>query len=601
MINGNEAIIDRSISLLTSRDDVTLKRNRVGLLFECAPDSSILAAASEVTTLTELIGDFDTTKKHAYRLAKMILHDEPAFRGIQQLTIFEEVVIRELQYILHAIQLHNALRSMSVTHCHVTSRPRCVEGLLRILKKVQSPVQLVLAGNQPNHASWRSLSARITKRLKDNKFSFRALRAEYQQIMARVDPFHWRNTWNSALKSQPFVPGKVWFYSTAYTFTRIGLMYEAFFKDGFTYLIENPLTGGRALAEAKRDYVGLYGFTQSGIGPSKSDISTAREEISHHIRNVSLAGDDALARDLFLESDWLAQFMNRYLPVGLFKSSLFFVFLDKVRPSAIVVGNPVHEAYLLHGAKARGIPTILLQHGILGDFCQLLDPPADHYVVRGRFWQEFLSPDARKRAIILNPPPTSNSDKNINSPAEREKHLLFLTAPYGGQDFMHLADLDDILVTLLQVASAERIKLVVRVHPMEAVGYYQQIVARLISALSLNDVTVAYSHGPGLDQLVRDSAIAVTFCSTVFLDCLREKIPLVTFAWHDFSYKKQIAKSKVFNFAGNLAELRLLVTDGVLGKLPPFAGSSDQFVAINSTDELEDFFSQVTQGKTINE
>ncbi|MDD2580810.1 MAG: hypothetical protein PHR66_02335 [Desulfuromonadaceae bacterium] len=594
---GNEETKDHTIYLLTNRDDVTFKKNRVGLLFECAPDSPILAFNSEVTMLTELIGDFDVTKEHAYCLAKTILHGEPEFRGIKQLGIFEEVVIRELQFILHSIQLHNSLKAMNIESCHVTSRNRCIDGLTKILEKVQSPIKLSFSGSQPSHSSWSSLSGRIAKRLKDSKFSFRSLKSEYQQVMARVDPFHRRNAWQDAIQHQSYTPSKVWFYSTSYTFTRIGLMYEPFFKDGFAYLIENPLTGGRALEEAGRGHVGLYRFTKRGMGPTREDISQAKGQIVRHINGVSLSGDDALARDLFLDSDWLALFMNRHLPFGLFQSALFTTFLEIVQPSAIVVGNPVHEAYLLHCAKKSGIPTILLQHGILGDFCQLLDPPTDYYVVRGRFWQEFLSRDAQKRSIILNPPQTSIPSRKAAVNADQERHILFLTAPYGVHEFMHLTDLDDILASMLQVAFKEKMKLVVRVHPSETVGYYQQIVSRLISELSLRDVRVEYSHGPGLEQLVRESAVAVTYCSTVFLDCLREGIPLISFGWHDFSFKKQIEAVKVFHFADTLEELRSLVADGAKGKLAAFAGSVEPFLAGTRQEELESFFANAISGK----
>lgn len=597
LMTNNEEPKDRTIHLLTNRDDVTLKRNRVGLLFECAPDSPILAVNSEVTMLTELIGDFDVRKEHAYHLAKTILHGEPEFRGIKQLGIFKEVVIRELQFILHSIQLHNSLKAMNIESCQVTSRTRCVEGLSKILSKVNSPIKLTITDNQPSYSNWRSLSGRITKRLKDSKFSYRSLKSEYKQVMARVDPYHRRNAWQAAIQPQSYVPGKVWFYSTAYTFTRIGLMYEPYCKGGFNYLVEDPLTGGRALEEAGRGYVDLYRFCNRSMGPISEELSEAREHIARHIREVPLTGDDVLARDLFLESDWLAQFMKRHLPSGLFQSELFASFIETVQPSAIVVGNPVHEAHLLHCAKKRGIPTILLQHGILGDFCQLLDPPVDHYIVRGRFWQEFLSCDARKRSVILNPPQTLIPSGKAVANADRERHILFLTAPYGVHEFMHLADLDDILASMLQVAFKEKMKLVVRVHPSESIGYYQQIVTRLIDELRLRDVRVEYSHGPGLEQLVRGSAVAVTFCSTVFLDCLREGIPLVSFDWHDFSYKKQIEKMNVFHFAENLEELISLVADGARGKLASFAGSVEPFLAGTRQEELEDFFANAISGK----
>ena len=137
--------------------------------------------------------------------------------------------------------------------------------------------------------------------------------------------------------------------------------------------------------------------------PTKREVGDALEALTAHLDTVPLQGDDSLARAMLVRSGFMRTFLNRLLPSGLFSTTLFERWIERMRPDAVIVGNPVFEGYALHAARHRGIPTILLQHGILGDFCQFVDPPADHYVVRGEFWKEFLAPAARRRASVLNP------------------------------------------------------------------------------------------------------------------------------------------------------------------------------------------------------
>ncbi|HSV77744.1 MAG TPA: hypothetical protein VLK85_00885, partial [Ramlibacter sp.] len=245
------------------------------------------------------------------------------------------------------------------------------------------------------------------------------------------------------------------------------------------------------------------------------------------------------------------------------------------RPAALVVGNPVFEAYALHAARARGIPTVLLQHGLLGDFCQFSDPPVDHYVVRGEFWRDFLAAAPRSRAQVLEPPRQSPAAARH---ANRGKAILFLTAPYGSQPFYHPNDLADILRTLLTAAAAGNRELIIRVHPQEDVGFYQRLVKRLGEACA-RPSRVTYSRGAGLEATLGRTAVAVTFASTVFLDCLRLHIPIVSFGWHHFAYKRPIEAHGVFHFAEDLAGLSALVHRAVRGELPPYSQDTKPFLA----------------------
>jgi len=554
----------------------------IGLLFECAPDSVIRRKYSDAIGLAELIGDFESIKQRAFDLARKLLDDEPPLRGVKQLGIFEELVIRELQYILHAKALHDRLVADGFSICSFNGHSRLAETLQWFVCRLGSEiaVDVPIASTSTSIASMR----RSWQRMRQAKFSRKVFSDEWRQLMDRIDPFHRRSCLVRTVRTKGRPRHAIWFYSTAYTFTRIGLLYEPHFPASFEFLVENPNTGGQPLQSAGRTFTSLYEFVSLGAAPSRREIAEARKRILYHLRTVDLSPDDAVARDAYLESGGFATFMERLLPRGLFHTCLFERFVESAEPSALVVGNPVFEGYALHAARKAGIPTLLLQHGILGDYCQFVDPPVDHYIVRGGFWREFLSPKARERSLVLNPVEPSI---DIGSTQTSRNTVLFLTAPYSVQEFWGEIDLSDILLSLLSACQETRADLVIRVHPLESKDSYESLIQRLTSQEQIG-VSVSYSQGDGLDDLLRRSAVAVTFSSTVFLDCLRHKVPVISFGWHDFSYKRQIAKNGVFHFCESLSELHQMVCNGVRGALPAFISSTEPFLASTPDDVIRE-------------
>jgi len=371
------------------------------------------------------------------------------------------------------------------------------------------------------------------------------------------------------------------------------MMYEPYFPERFTWLVENPHTGGRPLEEAGREFSDIYGFGRRFFRPSTKEVRQSRDEIVRHLQAVDLrGGDEDLAHRLFIGGGFFGEFLNLHLSKGLYFSALFESMLDAGRPRAVVVGNPVFEGYLLQQAKKRQVPTVLLQHGILGDYCQFWDPPVDDYVVRGSFWREFLADLPRRRAVVLNPP--QETGQNL-APERGGRHILFLTAPYSMQEFFNELDLDEILRTLLAASTAHARQLLVRVHPIESVDYYRRKMEKLKNGKG-GQVDVRFSHGPGLDVAVRGASVAVTYCSTVFLDCLRAGVPVVSFGWHDFSFKQQIGDRRLFHYARTLAELDALVGAAIKGELHSHSGAVESFLATTGEAELREAFARMTGG-----
>jgi len=529
--------------------------------------------------LNDLIGDFNETKAKAFKLARKLLADEPECRSVQQLAIFEEVIIRELQMAYHLLHLYEHLLKDGLTQCRFTGASRFASDLSWLAGHLRSNLTVSFPNTTGRESRLASIK-RSWQRLRTARFSRRVILREWRQVLDRIDPYH-RRDWLGFRRGR-WAPNATWFYTTAHTFTRIGLLFEPYFPQTFQYLVENPLTGGEPLRAVGRPWASLYEFGKNNMEPSAAELRAAQETILSHLDSVSLPESEGTALRLLLNGRFFQSFLTRHLPQGLYASALFERWADSTSPAALVVGNPVFEGYALHAARRRGIPTVLLQHGILGDFCQFLDPPVDHYVVRGAFWRGFLAAAPCSRAKVLEPPNGNDGASQVT--ASREA-ILFMTAPYELQEFQHKSDLDDILGVLLSVAAEQDRELIVRVHPLEDLGYYRDSMRRMMR----NDgeaVRLTYSQGPGLDDLLGRSAVAVTYSSTVFLDCLRHRVPIVSFAWHDFSYKQQIKEHGVFHFAEDLADLTRLLEKSLYGELPAYLQNTKPFLADTPEEAL---------------
>jgi hypothetical protein len=559
------------LTILQPGDPIDGITGPVGLLFECAPDSRVRRGNPDALALPELIGDFDTIKRQAFDLATRLLAGEPLLRGIAQLRIFEEVVIRELQYAFHTLHLRRQLRALGIHRCRFVKASRFAATLADLRERGELDVAIDVPAGRARPPVATSLSNSV-QRLWQSRLSSAGVRNELRLVLERIDPFHRRRT---ILPRRARKRGGLWFYSTAYTFTKAGLLYEPHFPAPFDFLIENAATGGRALRESSRRFVSIYEFASWADAPKQREVRDARAALVAHVGDLPLENEDALARAMLMRSAFMGTFLGRLLPSGLFGTALFDRWVESVQPDAVIVGNPVFEAYALHAARRRGIPTILLQHGILGDFCQFIDPPVDHYVVRGEFWKQFLAPAARQRACVLNPAPDTSA---ISATRADSGTLVFISAPYAMQEFFNEGDLDEIITVLIAAACEAGRELVIRVHPLEQVADYRRRVGGILAGMAIAPA-ISYSQGPGLEDVLCPAAVAVTFSSTVFLDCLRHRVPIVSFAWHDFSYRTQVEQWGVFRFAHDLVDLKLLIADGLAGRLKPFAKSTEPFLA----------------------
>jgi hypothetical protein len=225
----------------------------------------------------------------------------------------------------------------------------------------------------------------------------------------------------------------------------------------------------------------------------------------------------------------------------------------------------------------------MLQHGVMHWVYAVADQPVTTFLLRGKFFQQALNEKLRNKTVICNYP--QENRPTIEAAAESRRDVLFITTPYESAAFFHPAELREILGCLLRVCEHCQRRLVIRVHPVEKLSSYRSLVQEL-QQTSGSHAEVLYSQGPGVEDVLARSCVAVLYFSTMFLDCLRHGIPIISFDWHWFPNKQHYEQEGIFQFANSLVHLEELIREGVAGLLRSRRDGLEAFMAGTKADEI---------------
>lgn len=533
------------------------QQNVVGFLLECPSDCYLAQSYQTVFFSDTLLGDSDLHKKCASDFLNQLLRNEPLFEDVPQLLIYKETIITKLTLLFQLSHLHDFLvkkgfsRAVFFVNSSTTSLFSCICKKRGHLLDVVSP---------PQRAKYKSLRrVKYISLVLNNKTEWILY---FNLFLNQLDPFHKRTLCiNFFRKRKNYARNQAWFLSFAKNYTEIGLFYESLFPKEFCFIVEDKLTGGFPLKKKKRPFVDLYEFGKLALIPTKKSILAAEKKIRDHVNIIELNHHESMIRELWLADEWTRFFFKSLLPIGLYLTQLAHAWINQVKPSALIVGNNGHEQYGLWIAKKKHIPTVLLQHGVLGDYYQFVDWPVDHYIVRGQFWRDFLMKSARDRAYVINPP----TDKNYpytNNLAKPYFVYFSLFYPDIEKKTRFCEERDSQLLAIAEAAIASNSGLVIRFHPRDCIERHKKYIQLLYKKNGII-LPVYYSHTENVRTLLKSASAAVMYFSTVFLDCLSLNIPIITYDWLNFPHKKHIKKYQLFYFARNLMELKFLITKAI--------------------------------------
>lgn len=561
--------------------DLTGTTGTVGLLCEFAADSPWLQGVEHSYGPDEILGSIDDALPVAYSLVSKLLQSAPVIEGLPVVSVLEEMWLEQVSSIVQAFHLDRWIGSKGFRSCRFDSYSPWLDRLQQVRRVTGS--SYALAADVPLLQSHRG--ARALQRLWDSRLA-------PSEFVRRVMPL-----WSRSLAAVPkrkrvkkAARGGIWFYSTAYNYTKIGLQYERYLPEKMNFLVEDRDTGGKRLREAGRESNWLYAWSRTSDIPSSAEVRSIGRRITAAMAGVSLTSEEAALRTVLLNSECWRHFLTRRLAFVLFNSRALHRWCEAVRPEMIIVGNAAWERALLLRASAEGVPSVLLQHGIMHWTYAVTDEPVDVFLLRGPFFQRAVNERLRRKTVVHNfPEPATTGSQHGD--AER-KDILFITTPYNVPALFHGEDLRDILRSLLRVAHSTHRRLTIRVHPNEKISAYQQAVAALQQKPGVQ-AEVAYSQGPGADEVFARSCVAVLHFSTMFLDCLRHGIPIISFGWHWFPNKRQFEEEGIFQFASDLRSFESLVRQGIEGNLPLRRDGLEEFLAPSQPQALADFFKQI--------
>lgn len=533
----------------------------VGFLFECAPDSQIALQYNTVFLVDELLGDVDEHKKSACEWISKVLDREPTFEDVPQLIIYKETIITHLTLFFQMVYLYDFLLQHGFNEVVFSSASAAASVFNQICQRNHSEVKVVICANSEEN-KWYKRIKTVLASIKNGKELVRY----YYWFLNKCDPFHLRAIFSTARHQKK----QIWFLSFANNYTQMGLLYESLFPTQFHFIVEDKSIAAQPLKEKKRSYVDLYEFGQWQTIPKKEDVHHFEKKLRNHINAIPLNEKENRIRELWINSAWTQTFFRSTLRVGMYVTHLMHIWLRQTEPSALVVANNGHEQYGLWAAKKYRIPTVLLQHGVLGDYYQFVDWPVDHYLVRGQFWQDFLMPSAKNRSFIINPFfENIENNKIISEKQNKKRSIIYFSLFYPDieKQTRFCEERDSLLVALAEAAMASDLNLIIRFHPRDKIEIHKKYIQSLYEK---NNITIAvqYSYEEKITDILKNVSVAVMYFSTVFLDCLSLNIPIITYDWLNFPHKKWIVQHDLFYFAKNLGDLKQLISKAITGELP---------------------------------
>jgi hypothetical protein len=578
-------LMPRTLNLFGTDSDLSSLAGNVGMLCEFPEDSEWLKAAEHWYGPQEMLGSPDEALSIAFSVVSKLMAALSDIKELPVLSIFEEPLLEQISYAVQAFHLDRWIGLHGFSECRFEGYSPWLDRLRRV--RCLSSFSYRLMGDVSfTESGWmRRGAGRLWK-----------ARSRPGEVLRRAAPIVSR--YASATRTREMAGkaprGGIWFYSTSYNYTKIGLEYETYFPQPVHFLVEDPTAGGRCLSERGRSFYPLYSWSRASDIPSRVEVRDIAQRIVAAARSVPLSEDEDRLRTVLLKSDWWDQLLQRRLPFLIFHERVLQRWCEAITPEMLVVGNAGWERALLQSRQARNIPSILLQHGVMHWVYAVADQPVTAFLLRGRFFQRVLNDRLRSKTVLCNYPQENGA--TVEATAKLRGDILFITTPYDVPALFHTAELREILGCLLRVCGNCRRRLVIRVHPLERVSSYHSLVEEL-QPTSGTQAEVAYSQGPGVEEVLTHSSVAVLFSSTMFLDCLRHGIPIISFGWHWFPNKRHYEEAEIFNFAGSLGHLEELIHKGIAGELRSRHDGLEAFMAPMKPEHISHFLAELWESR----
>jgi hypothetical protein len=228
-------------------------------------------------------------------------------------------------------------------------------------------------------------------------------------------------------------------------------------------------------------------------------------------------------------------------------------YLKEVKPRLIVMANQWGiEGWFSQIAKKRRIPVLQVMHGVLGGhFYTKTSVNSDAMVTPGEFWRDLWPSDQRAKILVYNP---ENSfpltDKRLNSDKRR---LTFFSWPLRTSDFYNLSEFNDRFIKLFHKLLIQgNTEVRVRAHPLENPDDFIKHWGKYYGPLPKGVHVGKYEP---LTDILAQTDVALMFRSTVMLNCLINRIPVIIPGWVNMGWDQRLLNTQGLYLAPDFEEL----------------------------------------------
>jgi hypothetical protein len=269
------------------------------------------------------------------------------------------------------------------------------------------------------------------------------------------------------------------------------------------------------------------------------------------------------------ESRNIKDLLHRTLPNLMAEVDLMEEALHALQPKRLWVGNQWgSEGAMIQVAQLHGVQVTQVQHGTLEQYFALSPTYTDEFKVWGPFWRDLLLQGSQVRVEAADTSPVVAAHPTSKS---RTRRVTLFTAPVGMLPLWNPYSASHEAIDLVNSLAEEGYSVNVRIHPSERLASWQSHWRRAGADPSV----VVFDKGSPIDRVIAETDVAIVYFSTVFLQCIRQGVPVVSLGWFPLMWRKQLEKRSAVFFADSIASARDYVLKGdytspdAAGLLPP--------------------------------
>jgi hypothetical protein len=572
-------LLDNTFDLTSLEDWKEGRYHAIICLFWAAPSTRQLVSAAiggSCYGLTDIVGSDDAFGQSAYELATQIVRDGPSNGDLRLRTYLTERIYRECHILKLLIMVTNFVEKLKVEQAasevaiYGSLAQDSASLLVRVISNYPGLSYHYLRYCSKIHETSRgrnSMVSRLAERIREVCLTG-DWRSQTIDLIEWIDKTYRLRAHIGSWMSHPKVlKGGITFFSSYLNNSRILSSFVDLMPWPVNWLLTND-SSRRGIPKGDNKYSWIWQFARSeafnqkvadegilckdGFGPKEFDLVKAWATINPTWRNW-----DSVERSLLVT---LTQCWEAYL--------------EEAEPRLVVTANQWGiEGWFTQIAKRRNIPVLQLLHGVLGGYLYTRTPIiSDLMVVPGEFWRDLWAPGQQHKILVCNP--ANSMIVNKKEEALQRRVLTFFSWPLSLAPFHNYSELMDGFIHIFHKLVSKGIcRMIFRAHPQENPSAFVQRWSRFHGPLPPE---VQVSKNEPLSQVLSQTDVALMFRSTVMLDCLANKIPVVMPGWIDFGWNHALTSLSNISLAADFSDVEQRLTEW-LSTPPQTAGDLPEF------------------------